>query len=366
MLTLDPVVQVNVMVGAAATASNVYDVGLILGSSTTIGTTTRVKRYKSLAEMATDGFDTSDAEYIAAAKYFGVNPAPVEVLVGMIDSGETTVQAISAVLEKTNAFYGVYVCGADTSKISELDTFLTAEGHHMQFYGVKDTVANAVLGSGTFAAMKAKDTNRAIGLLCKADASEAAALMGVAMGLSHTHTSDAFALCYKRLAGVETYPMTQSEVDSVKEQNGNVYITRGYGHAMVEPGTTASGLRFDEVLYMDMLASDMQDACIALVANRATKLPQTDTATALIISTLTGVLEQYVSRGVIAPGVWRGDAVGSLNTGDALGNGYLLYADSYDNQTVADREAHKAMPVTCCVCMAGSIESVELNIYVQR
>lgn len=366
MLTLDPIVKVNVMVGAAATASSVYDVGLILGSSTTIGTSTRVKRYKSLAEMTTDGFETTDAEYIAAAKYFGVNPAPAEVLVGMINSGETTVQAITAVLEKTNAFYGVYVCGADAAKIAELDTFLTAEGRFIQFYGVKDSVSNAVASSGAFALMKSRDTRRAVGLLCKSDASEAAALMGVAMGLSHMHTSDAFALCYKRLPGVETSALTQTEVDTIKEQNANVYVTRGYGHAMVEPGTTASGLRFDEVMYLDMLSSDMQDACIALVANRATKLPQTDTATALIISTLTGVLEQYVSRGVIAPGVWRGDAVGSLNTGDALENGYMLYADSYDNQTVADREAHKAMPVTCCVCMAGSIESVELNVYVQR
>ena len=44
----------------------------------------------------------------------------------------------------------------------------------------------------------------------------------------------------------------------------------------------------------------------------------------------------------------------------------MLYADSYDNQTAADREAHKAMPITCCLCLAGSVESVALNVYVQR
>ncbi|MDO4838799.1 MAG: DUF3383 family protein [Clostridia bacterium] len=366
MLTLDPIVKVNLLVGSATSASNVFDVGLILGSSDTISSTDRVKEYASLLEMTSDGFETTDEEYLAAAKYFAASPAPASVMIASIASGETPVQALTAVLEKTNHFYGVYLCGGDATKILALDEFLTGLGHHMQFYGVKATAAEAASASGTFAQLKARDSRRAIGLTCKTDENDAAALMGTAMGLSHMHTSDAFALCYKKVPGAETFTMTQSEVDNIKKVNGNVYIIRGYGHAMVEPGTTASGLRFDEVMYLDMLSSDMQDACIALIADRSSKLPQTDTASALIMSALTTTLQNYVNRGVIAAGTWRGDAVGSLSTGDALDSGYMLYADSYDNQTAADREAHKAMPITCCLCLAGSVESVELNVYVQR
>ncbi len=366
LLTLDPIVKVNLMVGSATSASNVFDVGLILGSSTAISTTDRVKEYKSLLEMTSDGFEVDSEEYLAAAKYFAASPAPASVMVAVIGSGETPVQALTAVLEQTNQFYGVYLCGGDSAKILALDEFLTGLGHHMQFYGIKATASEAASASGLFAQLKAKDSRRSLGLLCKTNENDAAALMGTAMGLSHMHTSDAFALCYKKVPGAETFTMTQTEVDSIKDVNGNVYIVRGYGHSMVEPGTTASGLRFDEVMYLDMLASDMQDACISLIADRSTKLPQTDTATALIISTLTTTLQSYVDRGVIAAGTWRGDAVGSLSTGDALDNGYMLYADSYDNQTAADREAHKSMPVTCCLCLAGSVESVELNVYVQR
>ena len=43
-------------------------------------------------------------------------------------------------------------------------------------------------------------------------------------------------------------------------------------------------------------------------------------------------------------------------------NGYLLWADSYDLQSDADRRAHKAMPVHIALCLAGSVESLVINI----
>ena len=43
----------------------------------------------------------------------------------------------------------------------------------------------------------------------------------------------------------------------------------------------------------------------------------------------------------------------------------MLWADSYDTQSEADRAAHKAMPVQVALTLAGSLESVVINVNVQ-
>lgn len=55
-----------------------------------------------------------------------------------------------------------------------------------------------------------------------------------------------------------------------------------------------------------------------------------------------------------------------MHTGDRINGGYSVYIPSYSTQSVADREAHKAMPITVCVCLVGTVESVEINVSIQR
>ena len=74
------------------------------------------------------------------------------------------------------------------------------------------------------------------------------------------------------------------------------------------------------------------------------------------------MLTVWAARGVLATAPWRGAEVGSLQPGDMVENGYLLWADSYDLQSDAVRQAHKAMPVHIALCLAGSVESLVINI----
>lgn len=77
-------------------------------------------------------------------------------------------------------------------------------------------------------------------------ADEAAALLGLAMGLQLTHPNSAFALCYKSIAGITPMTLTEAQASAIKALNGNVYLTRGYTHRLLELGSTASGLRYFE------------------------------------------------------------------------------------------------------------------------
>ena len=63
--------------------------------------------------------------------------------------------------------------------------------------------------------------------------------------------------------------------------------------------------------------------------------------------------------------MWRGADIGPVRNGDIVENGFALWADSYDDQPEVDRAAHKAVPVQCALCLAGSIESIVITVNVQ-
>ena len=125
------------------------------------------------------------------------------------------------------------------------------------------------------------------------------------------------------------------------------------------------GSRYDERLYVDMISSDLQDAAVSLLVENPDKIPQTDDASAQFINRFSAILLTYTSRGVLATGSWRGNRIGPVEPGDTIENGFTLWADSYDQQSDADRAEHKAMPIHVGLLLAGSVESVVIMINVQ-
>ena len=119
------------------------------------------------------------------------------------------------------------------------------------------------------------------------------------------------------------------------------------------------------VLYLDMIAEDLQNAAVSLLAENPDRLPQTDDASAQFMNAFSSVLIGYTNRGILATAPWRGAAVGSFSAGDYIENGFALWADSYDDQPEADRAAHKAVPIQCALTLAGSLESVVITVNVR-
>ena len=358
MLTMEPVVQVNVSVDLLTTVQSVFDVGAIVGPSSVISTSTRFKSYGSLSAMVTDGFTSDMPEYVAAQKYFGVTPAPASVIIVHYDTDpaveeysstktyavgdyclhtadnvtklyvcntaiataeewtaahwtevprttDSPANALADAVEKGAEFYGVYACSNSSfmsySDLSSIAGYLASRNFGVLFYGITGTATEITADGGILDSFNESATWRALGVTCTANASDAAGVMGVAMGMARTHTATSFALCYKSVASMTANNFTEDEVSSIKAMNGNVYVTRTKGRASLENGATASGLRYDEVLYLDMIKTDLQTACFNLIANSDIKLPQNDTTTALFKNVIGRVLEGYYGRNVLLP-----------------------------------------------------------------
>ena len=386
MLNMDPVVQVNVSVGATTIPAGTYDVGAILssdaGTGTPLTTTKRFVVYESFNELVNGvenekpAYDSTTDVYKAAQKYFGVAPAPSQLIVIYYDisdgTTETPTSAMLDAIEKGAEFYGVYYApkSGETdvnikANVVSIASALNSIGRGVEFYGVTGTAAQIIANDGLMASLADANAKRAIGMACTSDIDDAAGLMGVAMGYGRSSDSSAFALCYKSIATATVNSFTQGEVDSIKAVNGNVYVARTKTKAGLENGATASGLRYDDVLYLDRIANDIQTGIYSMISDSPTKLPQNDTTTTLFISEINRILENYYNIGVLSDAVWHGTLYNDMEDGMIIDHGYYAFADSFDNQTTANRVAHKAMPITVLLCLAGSVESVVINLDVQ-
>ena len=370
MLSIDTIARVVVNASRSAAVPSSFDTGLLLVKDSAFAADKRLKAYTSAsaaaAGLVADGFPESSEAYQSAVKYFAQSPAPGKLLVSCYPSSETPAAALSAVLDVTSDFYGVCLGAEETEEnILALELAVSAmEKPCMLFLPLLVTPASAVAEGSLLHTLFSRSSRRTVATFAAA-LSDAAAVMGCAMGLQLASAASSFALCYKTLQGVVPSDLTQSQADAIQALGGNVFVTRNYSFHLLEKGSTPSGLRYDEVLYMDMIAADLQAAAVSLLANNTGKLPQTDDSTAMFINRFSGILAGYTDRNILASAPWRGPAVGPLQPGDVVENGFALWADSYDTQPEADRAAHKAMPVQVALTLAGSLESIVINVNVQ-
>jgi hypothetical protein len=85
---LSLICSVSVIEATSAVSGPTFNQGLVLGSSTAIpsyGTNARVREYTSAAAMLSDGFTTTDPEYIAATVYFSQTPPAEYLWAGRLD-----------------------------------------------------------------------------------------------------------------------------------------------------------------------------------------------------------------------------------------------------------------------------------------
>ena len=370
MLSISTIARVIVNASRAVSVPTSFDTRLLLIKDSNFTAPKRLRTYDSaaaaIAGLIADGFPATSEAYKAAVKYFAQSPAPGRLLVSCYPTSDSPAEALTVVTDMTSAFYGVCLGSQETeANILALEAAVSAmEKPCVLFLPLTGTPASVVADDGLLDRLFGRSSRRSVCTYAAA-ISDAAAVMGCAMGLQAANAAASFALCYKTLQGVVPSDLTQSQIDSIQAKGGNVFVTRGYSFHLLEKGSTPSGLRYDEVLYLDMIAADLQAAAVSLLADNTGKLPQTDDSTAVFINSFSGILSGYTARNILASAPWRRSAVGALQPGDILENGYMLWADSYDTQSEADRAAHKAMPVQAALTLAGSLESVVINVNVQ-
>ena len=243
MLSINTIARVIVNVVRPAAQPTSWDTGLLLVKDVAFADTKRLRMYANSTEAAAgliaDGFDNTTEAYKAAQKYFASSPSPGRLLVSCYPASETPVEALDAVLALTSDFYGVALADSRTDvELFALNTHLAGlDKPAMLFLSLIGTATEVVATDSLLDKLHAAESRRVIATYAAA-VSDAAAVMGCAMGQQSAHAASAFSLCYKSVGGMLPSTLTQAQVEAIEALGGNVYVTRGYTHTLLEKGST--------------------------------------------------------------------------------------------------------------------------------
>lgn len=377
-LPVSNVVNVDVIMSPTAATGRNFGSLLILGTSTVIPVSERIRLYTSSEDIGVDfGEDSPECE--AALIYFSQSPRPAQVYVGRwaktlatdeTGSVETLAQAISAVLQFTN-WYGLGIADEDELTPAEI----TATAAAIQASSLSRVFAVTSSDSGIIDSASTSDiasTLKAAGysrsFVQYSTKSKYAALsaFGRAFTVNFTGNNTTITLKFKTEPGVTYETLTSSQAAAVDAKNANVYVYYANDTAILQQGVMSNGDFFDERHGLDWLQNYVQTNLFNLLYTSTSKIPQTEAGITRLLTNVEMSLDQAVSNGLVAPGVWNGGDIGQITSGDTLTKGYYVYAQPLTTQAQSDREKRRAPLIQAAIKLAGAVHYADVQINVVR
>lgn len=215
------------------------------------------------------------------------------------------------------------------------------------------------------AKLKAAGYNRTMLMYSSAEEHACASILGRMSTVNFEGSNTTLTLKFKQCPGVAAENLRTSQANVLRDHNVNVFAAYSNDTSILQEGVMSSGWFIDEVHGLDWLQNRVQTDVWNLLYTTK-KVGQDEVGIEALVSTVSRSLDQAVANGLVAPGVWNGDAFGALKTGDTLSTGYYVYVQPLDEQSQADREARKAPPVQIAVKLKGAIHFVDVAITVNR
>jgi len=377
-LPVSNVVNVDIIMSPSAATGRNFGSLLILGTSTVIPITERVRLYSSLDDIGND-FGVSSPEYLAATAFFGQSPKPTQVYIGRwaktlatgeTGEAETALQAVNAALGYTN-WYGLEL--ADSDAISDADILSVAGAIEAstasRVFGVTTAEPDALVSNATddiAAKLKAANYSRTFVQYSTSSKYASVSLFGRAFTVNFSGNNTAITLKFKQEPGITYETLTTSQAAALDSKNCNVYVYYANDTAIIQQGVMANGDFFDERHGLDWLQDYIQTNLFNLLYTSTTKIPQTEVGVTRLITNVESSLEQAANNGLVAPGVWNGGDLGQISSGDTLTKGYYVYATPLTQQSQADREKRKSPLIQCAIKLAGAIHYADVQVNVVR
>lgn len=377
-LPVSNVVNVDVIMSAVAATGRNFGALLILGTSTVIPLTERLRQYSAIEDIG-DDFGVDSPEYEAATIFFSQSPKPTLVYIGRwaktLAEGEevaveTLQQAVNASLQYTN-WYGLAI--ADSADLVEADVISVAAAIEAsslsRILAVTTDDVNVLVAGNTDNIgykLKAAGYGRTFWQYSSSSKYAAISAFGRAFTVNFTGNNTTITLKFKTEPGVTYETLTTTQAAAIDAINGNVYVYYANDTAIIQQGVMANGDFFDERHGLDWLQNYVQTNLYNLLYTSTTKIPQTDAGVTRLMTNVEASLDQAVNNGLVAPGVWNGGPIGQIQSGDTLTKGYYVYADAVSSQAQSDREARKSPVMQAAIKLAGAIHYGDVQINVVR
>lgn len=382
-LPVSNVVNVDVIMSPTAATGRNFGSLLILGSSTVIPVSERIRLYAAIEDIG-DDFGVDSPEYEAALVFFGQSPKPTQVYIGRwaktltsSETGpvETIKEAVNACLQHTN-WYGLVIAddvtvGSDVLDADDvIDVAKVIEASSLsRIFGVTSGDAGIISSTSTTdvaSRLKAGKYARTFIQYSTSSAYAAVSAFGRAFTVNFNGSNTTITLKFKQEPTITYETLTVGQAAAVDAKKANVFVYYANDTAILQQGVMANGDFFDERHGLDWLQNYVQTNLFNLLYTSTTKIPQTDAGNTRIMANVEASMDQSVANGLVAPGVWDGGNIGQLSSGDTLTKGYYVYMAALSTQAPADRQARKSVPVQVACKLAGAIHYADVQINVVR
>lgn len=385
-LSVNNIVNVQLAFSPKAAQARGFGVLCILGDTQDVITAGEGYRTYTSADDVSADFGAEAPETLAAMSYFSQSPKPATCIIAEpwdSESGKISERVSKLLADYGRNFYGLIT--ATTAAVTDDEVLSIAQlieaVNDSHIYGVTITDVDAIAGSvytddtnDLPSKLKRGQFSRTIVFATKYDADDtayrlnkylAASALGRMFSVNFLGSMTTLTLKFKQAPSLQPTNFNQSQAANLTSRNVNFYAIMDNDTYIIEEGVMASGMWADERHGGDWLQNQVQTE-VYNELYQSKKIPQTDDGVARLQARIANVLDQAVRNGFVAPGVWRADGFGDLETDAYLEKGYYIYADSVNNQLQSEREKRVAPAIQCAIKLAGAIHSVDIVINVNR
>lgn len=377
-LPVSNVVNVDVIMSPTAATGRNFGALLILGPSEVIPITERIRLYSGAEDIGND-FGVTSEEYKAATVFFSQSPAPTQVYVGRwaktiatAETGtpETLLQAVNAVLQFTN-WYGLGIAHTDALVDADVLSVATAieSASVSRILAVTTQDPDALVTATTTdlaSKLKAGSYGRTFCQYSSSSKYAALSAFGRAFTVNFNGNNTTITLKFKQEPVVTYETLTTAQAAALDAKDANVFVYYANDTAIIQQGVMSNGDFFDERHGLDWLQNYVQTNLFNLLYTSATKIPQTEAGITRLLTNVEQSMDQAVSNGLVAAGIWNGGPIGQVIPGDTLTKGYYVYANPLSTQAQADREKRKAPLIQVACKLAGAVHFADVQINVVR
>ena len=295
LANIDRIANVQIALQTAGITEQGFNTALILAPE--FNTNARVLTYTNVDDVLDDGATTTDPIYRALTDYFSQIPRPARVKVGQIVSGETVTDALAAINKADFDWYGLAAVTRDLQEVLEIGEWTEAQ---IKLFGTSTDDPQAKIQTNTtdiLAEMKNHNLFRSYGYYHQDAATDYPELAIMARCFSVRPGGETWA--NKRLGGVTTDKLTETEANAIFSKNGNTFEPFR-NVSVTQQGKVAAGEWIDVIRFRDWLQEDMQIRLFSLLINN-NKIPFTDEGIRLIEAQIRASLELGQERGGISP-----------------------------------------------------------------
>ncbi len=183
--------------------------------------------------------------------------------------------------------------------------------------------------------------------------------IALALSVDYAQENSTLTMKFKQLTGIETSPLTESQLSVLNSRRINSYVSIGNSATTVREGVQGNSSWYtDSLVNLDNFAEELQVE-VYNVFLRNKKVPYTNGGQNLLVSAAAKICRRYTQNGTFAE---RSVETLDNETGFTTLPATDIRPAAVYSATVSDREKRLAPPIAITCYEAGAFHKVALNI----